>query len=92
MPLHTVPWSICLIENPPETCGGLSSSFLATRKVDTTVGELVAVLGHAAMSSGPSMSPAKDIPAQPLLLGIGAEIWPMKSVVGFSGSAIPKPT
>lgn len=69
----------------PVATGGLPSSVCARRNEDWT--ELP--LGQAASKRGPTMSSVREIPPQQVLDGQGKVIWPMKSVVGFGGSAIP---
>lgn len=69
----------------PATTGGEASSVDARRKDDCTS----LPLGHAASKSGPTMSSASAMPPHPPAAVRGNVICPMKSVVGFSGRAIP---
>lgn len=71
----------------PVTSGGLSSSFEACRKDETTP---PLPSDQAAMRRGPSMSPVRDQPPQPAPLTSGKESWPMKEVEGVWGRAMPK--
>lgn len=85
VPLTLVPDAIGNALKFPVTTGGDASSVLARRKEETTVSPS----GQAARRSGPTMSSAREIPPQPPAAVSGKVIWPMKSVVGFSGRAIP---
>jgi len=80
-----VPSEMAATLKMPATTGGESFSLRATRNEERTV----VPSGQATRSSGPTMSSEREIPPQPFPAGIGHVIWPMKSVVGFSGSAIP---
>jgi len=86
--LTAMPLAMGLRAKGPVTSGGLSSSFRACRKEDTT---FPAPSDQAARSSGPSTSPVREKPPQPLPPLRGKVSWPMKSVVGSVGRAMPKP-
>jgi len=80
-----VPLGIGATEKFPLATGGDASSVDARRNDDSTA----LPFGHAASSKGPTMSSARAMPPHPPAAVKGNVIWPMKSVVGFSGRAMP---